>query len=240
MITEFAYAGRLNDPVGASRKFYTRYYDNDYFSWEVGWMKNAGERFALGGTAYYGLAEGANRFGLKSRVRWWLFSALSVDLGAGVLIKENHIRCAGGLEAAIAGTIHALPVDVATSADVALLECSVPVPMVLPDPSSSGEKKKSGGARSTRTEPAVGLEWRAERGSPTVEIASLGGGAGSRSRGWDARWSSFDASRARCPRRAFAGGFARCCGSVVVPRVDEDDSDCAALLICPNSSEQTI
>ena len=55
---------------------------------------------------------------------------------------------AGFLEAAIAGTVHALPVDVATSADVVLLECSVPVPMVLPDPSSlpdvssSGTKKK--------------------------------------------------------------------------------------------------
>ena len=83
---------------------------------------------------------------------------------------------AGFLEAAIAGTIHALPMDVATSADVALLECSVPVPMVLPDPSSSGEKKISG-ARSTRPEPAVGLEWRADAGRDGG-IASLGGGAG--------------------------------------------------------------
>ena len=93
---------------------------------------------------------------------------------------------AGFLEAAIAGTVHALPVDVATSADVVLLECSVPVPMVLPDPSSlpdvssSGTKKKSSGEKSTRQETVVGLEWRAERGSATVEIASLGGFAASR------------------------------------------------------------
>ena len=57
---------------------------------------------------------------------------------------------AGFLEAAIAGTVHALPVDVATSADVVLRVFGprahgAPDPSSLPDVSSSGTKEKIGG-----------------------------------------------------------------------------------------------
>ncbi len=83
LIIEFSYATRLNRTTRAN----PGYYDNDAFSWEAGWMKNTGERLALGGTVFYG--PGEDRLGLKSRLRWWLSREVSVDLGGGVLLKND-------------------------------------------------------------------------------------------------------------------------------------------------------
>lgn len=90
---------------------------------------------------------------------------------------------AGFLEAGIAGAITALPVDVASAADVALLDCSVPVPMILPDPAketpppnaAKGSRggKSSSSSRSASDSKVVGMEWCVENGSPHLEIASL-------------------------------------------------------------------
>jgi hypothetical protein len=74
LITEFAYEVRLNGPSEKS------------VSWEVGWMKNTGERWAFGGTVFYSPED---RLGVKSRVRWWWLSAVSVDVGAGVSFKND-------------------------------------------------------------------------------------------------------------------------------------------------------
>ena len=94
---------------------------------------------------------------------------------------------AGFLEAGIAGAITALPVDVASAADVALLDCTVPVPLILPDPSaasnkgslptvkggSRGEGKSSSRSTAAAASKFVGMEWCVENGSPNLEIASL-------------------------------------------------------------------
>ena len=77
---------------------------------------------------------------------------------------------------------------------VALLDCAVPLPMILPEPAkvardaaaaatAAKEKKggKKGGGGAAAATKVVGLEWCAENGSPLLEVATLsapGGGRG--------------------------------------------------------------
>ena len=63
------------------------YSEREFLFWEVGWMKNVGGRLALGGTLLKDIAD--ERFGLKPRVRVWLASDLSLDVGAGVLFEND-------------------------------------------------------------------------------------------------------------------------------------------------------
>jgi hypothetical protein len=72
LITEFGYAER------------------QLLFWEVGWMKNVGGRLALGGTLLK--APFADQgLGLKPRVRVWLASDLSLDVGAGLLFESEEM-----------------------------------------------------------------------------------------------------------------------------------------------------
>jgi hypothetical protein len=66
------------------------YSEREFLFWEVGWMKNIGGRLALGGTLLKApFAE--DRLGLKPRVRVWLASDLSLDLGAGLLFENDEM-----------------------------------------------------------------------------------------------------------------------------------------------------
>ncbi|KPK56123.1 MAG: hypothetical protein AMS21_12955 [Gemmatimonas sp. SG8_38_2] len=96
LITEIGYAVRQNDPAVSGYDHYNSgyYYDNEYLSWEVGWMKNFGNRLALGATLFGGFAEGDDRLGLKPRIRLWLASMLSLDVGGGILF-ENEVMDPG-------------------------------------------------------------------------------------------------------------------------------------------------
>jgi len=80
LITELGYAERLGGLSDGS-------HDRKSLFWEVGWMKNVGGRLALGGTLLKDIAD--ERFGLKPRVRVWLASDLSLDVGAGVLFEND-------------------------------------------------------------------------------------------------------------------------------------------------------
>ena len=81
LITELGYAERLGGLSDGS-------HDRKSLFWEVGWMKNVGERLALGGTLLKAPCAD-DRLGLKPRVRVWLASDLSLDVGAGVLFEND-------------------------------------------------------------------------------------------------------------------------------------------------------
>jgi hypothetical protein len=58
-------------------------------TWELGWMRNLGERHAVGGTTFIegdGLRMAGWRVGLKARYRWWLEGNRSVDVAPGVIL----------------------------------------------------------------------------------------------------------------------------------------------------------
>jgi hypothetical protein len=128
-----------------------------------------------------------NHFAASSNGRKWTVHAL-LDARMHTHMWDHRVMGrallpgAGFLEAGIAAATIALPVDVASAADVALLDCSVPVPMILPDPSKDlppppAKGNRGGKSSSSRSAPAaskvVGLEWCVEHGSPHLEIASL-------------------------------------------------------------------
>jgi hypothetical protein len=83
LITELGYAERVGGLSDVSD-------DRRYLFWEVGWMKNVGGRLALGGTLVEAFFVD-KPLGLKPRVRVWLASDLSLDVGAGVLFENDEM-----------------------------------------------------------------------------------------------------------------------------------------------------
>lgn len=78
LITEFGYAYRFDHSPD----------NQQYLTWELGWMMNRNKRTAVGGTVFFGLDQDFEkpRFALKPRFRWWLTKTESLDLAAGILI----------------------------------------------------------------------------------------------------------------------------------------------------------
>lgn len=83
LITELGAYYKLNErdrtPDGA------RY----LIAWELGWMKNLNEDFALGGTLLIEGNEHTTGIGLKPRLRRWLSPELSVDVSLGILKSQE-------------------------------------------------------------------------------------------------------------------------------------------------------
>lgn len=62
-------------------------------TWELGYMRNLGERYAVGGTAFVegdGLGMARLRAGLKGRYRVWLEGNRSVDVAPGVILLAEE------------------------------------------------------------------------------------------------------------------------------------------------------
>jgi len=79
-VTEFSVTPRMNgNPSGGGGPNY-------YYTWDVGAMKNAGARTALGGAAFLGGEDDGVRFGLTVRYRRWITSTTAFDLSPGVLV----------------------------------------------------------------------------------------------------------------------------------------------------------
>ena len=80
-ITEAGYGYALTSPTqwgGEGRH---------YATWELGWMTNLTERWAVGGTFLAGIAFGeGTRVGVKPRFRRWLNRSTSVELSPGILL----------------------------------------------------------------------------------------------------------------------------------------------------------
>lgn len=58
-------------------------------AWELGWMKNLNEDYALGGTLLIEGNEHTKGIGLKPRLRRWLSPELSVDVSLGILKSQE-------------------------------------------------------------------------------------------------------------------------------------------------------
>ncbi len=84
LITEFGYAYRFDHSPD----------NQQYLTWELGWMINRNKRTDLGGTVLFGLDQDfeKTRFAFKPRFRWWLTKTESLDFGAGILLPagKNH------------------------------------------------------------------------------------------------------------------------------------------------------
>jgi hypothetical protein len=61
----------------------------DYPQWELGMMRNVGDRWALGGAARIGPGGTGFLTGLTARGRRWLTSDLGVDVSAGATFHSN-------------------------------------------------------------------------------------------------------------------------------------------------------
>lgn len=60
-------------------------------TWELGWMKNLNEDYALGGTLLIEGNEHTKSIGLKPRLRRWLSPKLSIDFGIGFLAPGSVV-----------------------------------------------------------------------------------------------------------------------------------------------------
>ena len=77
---------------------------------------------------------------------------------------------AGFLEAAVAGTLIALPTDYTNAADIAITKCILPLPMLLPIPPTCNDTSAEINHNQRTT---IGLAWCMLNGSPKVEISSI-------------------------------------------------------------------
>ncbi len=77
LVTEANARYRVTTSVGGQSRF--------YLTGEAGWMKNRGERAALGGTGFFGYDFNGeiSRVGIKARYRRWLGGSHRLDLSAG-------------------------------------------------------------------------------------------------------------------------------------------------------------
>ncbi len=87
MITEVAYLKRIsrNEKYEPWPGFL---FNNDldfYFSADIGYMKNIGQKNAIGGTLYFGFDDNNSRLAIKPRYRRWLSHKTHLDISAGVI-----------------------------------------------------------------------------------------------------------------------------------------------------------
>jgi hypothetical protein len=79
-VTEFSVTPRLNaNPSGGGGPNY-------YYTWDLGAMRNAGARTALGGGVFLGGEDDGFRLGLAFRYRRWISSTTAFDVSPGVLV----------------------------------------------------------------------------------------------------------------------------------------------------------
>jgi len=79
LITEFGYAYRFDHSP----------HNQQYLTWELGWMINRNKRSAVGATVLFGLDQGFEelRFALKPRFRWRLTKTESLDFAPGLVFS---------------------------------------------------------------------------------------------------------------------------------------------------------
>ncbi len=82
-ITELGYSYRLN--AGGH---------DHYVTFELGYMSNQSERYALGGSLLAGFDE-EFRIGLKPRLRRWLGRSTSIEVSPGILLAGGGARLPG-------------------------------------------------------------------------------------------------------------------------------------------------
>ena len=79
-LTEFGVAPRLT-PDGRD--------DGPLYTWELGLMKNAGRRDALGGSFFIEGADDGAGWGIRPRYRHWLNSRFSVEVAPGLMLRHS-------------------------------------------------------------------------------------------------------------------------------------------------------
>jgi hypothetical protein len=79
-LTEFGVAPRLT-PDGRD--------DGPLYTWELGLMKNAGRRNALGGSFFIEGADDGAGWGIRPRYRHWLSSKFSVEVAPGFVLRHS-------------------------------------------------------------------------------------------------------------------------------------------------------
>ena len=84
LITEFGVG------VGLSRSEF--HPAGPLFTWELGGMKNLGERSALGATVFVNASDFGSGPGVRLRLRRWLSQGLSLDVAPGIILSGRAAR----------------------------------------------------------------------------------------------------------------------------------------------------
>jgi hypothetical protein len=84
LLTEFSWMRRVGGTGRASSD------ERMYASLDLGWAKNVGSAYAVGGTVFLGGDNTREHLGVRARVRRWLKPNLSLDLSPGVILAGEE------------------------------------------------------------------------------------------------------------------------------------------------------